>query len=316
MERKVAIVGTGLVGRAWAIAFARGGCRVALYDPEAGQAAAALDLVQGLLSELAAVDLLGGATPDEVLARLSPADSLAETVGDAAYVQESSPEVLEIKRALFAELDAAAGPETILASSTSGFVPSLFSEGLAGRHRCLVAHPLNPPYLTPAVELVPAPWTDPAVMAAARRIMEEIGQAPITMTREIEGFVMNRMQSALLQEAFRLVAEGYTTPGDVDRAVGQGLGLRWSFMGPFETIDLNAPGGVRDYVERYGSLCRRIAETQTTPCDWTAALETGLEAARRSQLPKTDIAARQDWRDRRMMALAVHKQDADRNYGK
>ncbi len=314
-DKRIAIVGTGLVGRAWAITFARGGCPVVLFDPVAGQAEAALELIEAALGDLDRLGLLQGTAPATVMARLSVAGDLAAALDAADYVQESAPEVLEVKRALFAEMDAAAKPATVLASSSSGFVPSLFSEGLPGRRRCLVAHPLNPPYLTPAVELVPAPWTDPAVMAAARELMERVGQAPLTLGREIEGFVMNRLQSALLHEAFRLVAEGYVSPGDIDRAVGQGLGLRWSFMGPFETIDLNAPGGVRDYVERYGGLYRRISETQKEPADWTAALEETIEPARRAALAPDDIAARQAWRDRRMMALAAHKREPDERIG-
>ena len=145
----------------------------------------------------------------------------------------------------------------MLASSTSAILPSAFTEALKGRARCLVVHPINPPYLIPAAEVVPAPWTDAAVVERAAAFLRAAGHAPIVMKREIDGFVMNRMQGALLEEAFRLVAEGYASVEDVDIGIREGLALRWSFMGPFETIDLNAPGGVRDYAERYQQIYSR-----------------------------------------------------------
>jgi 3-hydroxyacyl-CoA dehydrogenase len=314
-ERKVAVVGVGLIGRAWAISFARGGCGVALYDPVPGVVARALEAIRPALDDLAAAGLLGAATAAEVFDRIGPAPSLAAALAGAAYVQESAPEVLDVKVAVFAELDAAAGPEAILASSTSAFVPSLFTEGLAGRHRCLVAHPINPPYLVPAVELVPAPWTEPAVVERARALLEAIGQAPIALTRELDGFVVNRLQGALLHEAFRLLAGGYASAADVDRAVAHGLGLRWSFMGPFETIDLNAPGGIRDYVARYAPLYMRLAKTQKEPCDWLAALDQRIEADRAAALPRERLGERQAWRDRRLVGLAAHKHEADTKLG-
>src|SRR5690606_2084294 len=116
---------------------------------------------------------------------------------------------------------------------------SAFTEALKNRSRCLVAHPINPPHIIPLVEIVPAPWTDPAVVERTRALMNEVGQAPIQLTREVSGFVVNRLQGALLAEAFRLVENGVCTTADVDAAVADGLGLRWSFVGPFETIDLN-----------------------------------------------------------------------------
>ncbi len=312
---KVAIVGCGLIGQAWAIAFARGGCAAALFDPQAGAAARVREAVGRAIEDLAAADLLDGAPAAEVAARVRAVGSLDEALDGAVYVQESAPEILEVKAEITAEIAAAAGPETVIASSTSGFVPSAFTEQAPGRHRCLVAHPINPPYLLPAVELVPAPWTDPAVVERARELLERIGQAPVVMTREIDGFVLNRLQGAFLHEAFRLVAGGYVSARDLDRAVSAGLGPRWSFMGPFETIDLNAPGGIRQYVERYGPLYAHLARSQREPCDWQAALDAGIEAERTAALPRDRIARRQAWRDRRLMALAAHKKASQSTLG-
>jgi L-gulonate 3-dehydrogenase len=231
-------------------------------------------------------------------------------LADADYVQENTPEKLDVKRAVFARLDAAAPPGAILASSTSALLPSTFTDHLPGRARCLVVHPLNPPYLIPAAEVVPAPWTDPAIVARTAELLRAAGHAPIVMKRELDGFVMNRLQGALLEEAFRLVANGHASVEDVDIGIREGLALRWSFMGPFETIDLNAPGGVRDYVERYESIYRRLQPSMRERADWGGAVLKEVEAERRKRLPATQLQERQAWRDRRLMALAAHKRRA------
>ena len=269
---KTAIVGCGFIGRAWTVSFARAGCDVALWDEDAAAPAQALAYVEALLPNLEANGLLNGATAESVAARVRPVATLAAALEGASYVQENTPEDLTIKRAVFARLDAASPPEAILASSTSAILPSAFTEALSGRARCLVVHPINPPYLIPAVEVVPASWTDPAAIERAAAFLRAAGHAPIVMKREIDGFVMNRLQGALLEEAFRLVAQGYATVEDVDVGIRDGLALRWSFMGPFETIDLNAPGGVRDYAERYQQIYAGIFPSTQWRVDWSGAV--------------------------------------------
>jgi 3-hydroxyacyl-CoA dehydrogenase len=312
---KVAIVGAGFIGRAWAISFARAGCEVALWDAAAAAPSAALAYIEGLLPDLESCDLLGGARPDALRARMRAAPTLEDALAGATHVQENTPEDVATKRAIFARLDALAPPDAALASSTSAILPSKFTEALAGRARCLVVHPINPPYLIPAAEVVPAPWTDPAVVARTAEFLRAAGHAPIVMKREIDGFVMNRMQGALLEEAFRLVAEGYASAEDVDVGIREGLALRWSFMGPFETIDLNAPGGVRDYAERYQAIYAGIFPTVQWRADWTGPVLDAIEAERRAALPADRLAERQAWRDRRLMALAAHKRRAAREIG-
>jgi 3-hydroxyacyl-CoA dehydrogenase len=307
---KVAIVGAGFVGRAWAISFARAGHDVVLWDEQAEAPGKALAYVEGVLPDLAANDLLNGGTAAQVRGRMRAEASLEAALAGADYVQENTPENVEIKRAVFVRLDAAAGPGTILASSTSAILPSAFTESLTGRTRCLVVHPINPPYLIPAVEIVPAPWTDPAVMERATAFLRAAGHAPIVMKRELDGFVMNRLQGALLEEAFRLVESGYASIEDVDIGIRDGLALRWSFMGPFETIDLNAPGGVRDYCQRYEQIYQRLHPSTLTRANWNGPVLDVIEAERRKQLPADKLQERQAWRDRRLMALAAQKRRA------
>jgi len=301
----VAVVGAGLIGRAWSIVFARAGFDVALWDPYPQQVEAALSFINERLPELEDAGLLKE-PPRLVASRIRSAATLPEAVSNAEHVQENGPERTDAKIALFSELDRIARPDAVLASSTSGIPASAFTEPLAGRARCLVAHPVNPPYLVPVVELCPAPWTDPAVVSRTRALMTSAGQVPATVNKEMDGFALNRLQGALLAEAFRLVADDVISPADLDALVKHGLGLRWSFMGPLETIDLNAPGGLKDYCDRFGPLYSAIQQ-QMTPRAWDAALVDKLQSARRAELPANMQGIRQEWRDRRLMALLAHK---------
>jgi L-gulonate 3-dehydrogenase len=301
----VAIVGSGLIGRSWAIVFAQGGWDVRLTDPSAEALANAPRLIRAGLDELAAYNLVDNAA--EAAARVSVAGSLAEAVEGVVLVQENGPERLEDKRRIFAELDEAAPRDAILASSTSAIVASKFTENLPGRARCLVAHPVNPPHLVPIVELCGAPWTSPEVIARAREIYASVDQAPITVHREVEGFVLNRLQVALLSEAFRLVGEGVVSPQDLDKTLADGLGLRWSFMGPFQTIELNAPGDIPDYCARYGDFFRRTTADPPKPTVWDEANIARVMQAWGRSPTKDEVARRTAWRDKRLTALMAHK---------
>ena len=307
---KITIVGVGFIGRAFAIAFARAGHDVTLWARRPEAEAEAMVHIAAILPSLALEDVLNGRSVDEVVGLIRFESDLAKALSQANYVQENVAEDLAQKCDLFERLDRLTPPDTILASSTSALLPSAFTEHLKGRARCLVVHPINPPFLVPATEIVPAPWTSPQVVERARLLMLDIGQAPIVMKREINGFVMNRLQGAVLQEAFRLVAEGYASPEDIDIGIRDGLALRWSFMGPFETIDLNAPDGVRDYVARYEGLYAGLFETQQHRVPWGGTTLESVEASRRKQLDTAALDERRLWRDRRLAMMIAHKRAA------
>ncbi|MEQ8291327.1 MAG: 3-hydroxyacyl-CoA dehydrogenase [Roseovarius sp.] len=312
MTAPVACIGAGLIGRAWAIVFARAGHQVRLWDENPDAPAAARAFAAEMLPELERLGLID-CTATDALARITPAATLEEALDGAQHVQESTFERIDVKREIFARLDAIAAPDTVLASSSSALLPSAISEGLEGRYRCMVNHPINPAYLVPAAELVPAPWTDPALMERTATMLRAAGMRPIVMQREVDGFVMNRLQGALLHEAFRLVEAGYASAEDVDIGLREGLALRWSFIGPFETIDLNAPGGIRDYVARYAGIYTDMAGQPGV--DWAGEVLDKIEADRRAALPEDSLARRQAWRDRRLMALAAHKASAAKDIG-
>jgi L-gulonate 3-dehydrogenase len=301
----IALVGAGLIGRSWAVVFARAGHAVAVYDAEKAALRASLELIDATLADLRATGLLDE-PPETVRARIRAVDTLEESVREAGYVQENIGEDRERKIEIFAAIDRLAPPHAVLASSTSTIPASQWSEDLPGRARCLVAHPVNPPHVVPLVELSPAPWTAPETVGRAKALLEAAGQVPIVVRMELQGFILNRLQGALLGEAFRLYADGYASLEDIDKAVRDGLGLRWSFMGPFETIDLNAPGGIADYCARYGQPYYEIARQQQ-PRRWDEALVRRVEQDRRALLPVGDLRVRAAWRDRRLMQLVAHK---------
>ncbi|MCU0759973.1 MAG: 3-hydroxyacyl-CoA dehydrogenase [Steroidobacteraceae bacterium] len=305
---RVALVGAGLVGSGWAIVFARAGVEARLYDSQPGQAERALAAIDASLADLQRLGLLRE-PPAAVRARVTVAGSLEAALEGVDYVQESIVERLDAKQQLYARMDALAAPGTILASSTSAFPTSAMAGAVPGRSRCIVAHPVNPPYLVPLVEVSGAPFTDEQVVQRTLGLLREVGQAPIHVRREVHGFVLNRLQWTLLAEACRLVADGVASVDDVDAAIRDGLGRRWAFIGPFEVGDLNAPAGLRDYLARFGPTIERINEAAGFRLD-PAQVE-ALHAARRALLPEPGRAARSAWRDRRLMALTRHLADAE-----
>ena len=304
-NRQVAIVGTGLIGRAWAAIFARAGWNVRLTDPHVPTLAAAPRLIRDELHALARHGLADD--PDGAVARVSVAADLEEAVRDVAFVQENGPEKVAEKQIIFAQLDRLAPKDALLVSSTSAITASRFTVRLPGRARCLVGHPVNPPHLVPLVELCGAPWTSPEAIDRARDIYREIGQVPVTINREINGFVLNRLQGALLAEAFRLVGEGYISAEDLDHTVKDGLGLRWSFLGPFETIELNAPGGIPDYCARYTGFYKELASTAAGPSVYESPNVDRVIAAWPHQPTPERIADLTLRRNERLAALAAHK---------
>jgi len=310
----IGVVGAGLVGAGWAVVFARAGHTVRIHDESAAVRGGVMALIAGNLRDLASFGLIDE-TSDAVLARISVMPTLAEAVSGVGYVQESVFETVEVKTKIYAALDQLAPETAPIGSSSSGIPASAFTEGCATRSRMLIAHPVNPPYLVPLVELVPAPWTAPEHVDAVYELMISVGQEPIRIRREVEGFVLNRLQGALLNEAWALFEEGYASAADIDKTVSVGLGLRWSFMGPFETIDLNAPQGVADYAKRLGPLYHGVAASRTAPKPWDAALIGKVEAERRAELSAADLDVRRAWRDRRLMALAAHKKKAAKDLG-
>jgi L-gulonate 3-dehydrogenase len=296
---QIAVIGAGVVGSSWALVFTRAGRIVTVYDTDAASLARVHDFIRAALC--------GDPETDKILGRVTTTVRLEEALSGADYAQESAPERLEVKQPLYGELDRLAAPGAILASSTSGIPASSFTERLAHRERCLVVHPINPPHLIPLVEIVPAPWTAPEVVKRAADLMRAVGQSPVMLKREIPGFLVNRLQSAILGEAFRLIEDGLCDADDVDRAVSDGLGRRWAFLGPFETIDLNANSGIAEYCLKLGPMYLDLAQDQADPRPWTPELVATIEQQLRTRTPADALAKRRAWRDVQLARLDAMK---------
>jgi 3-hydroxyacyl-CoA dehydrogenase len=298
---KIAIIGAGVIGSAWAIVFARAGHEVALFERDDGARSA---LPARLAAQARDAAAPGSASQADVLARIRVAEALSDALRGAAYVQECVTERLPLKQAIFAELDALAAADAVLASSTSSFGMSSIAGELAGRARMIVAHPATPPHLLPVIEIVPAPFTDPQVTEKVTALMRAIGQKPVMVHREVPGFVMNRFQGALLIEMFRAIGEGLISPEDADTLIRDGFGLRWAFLGPLEGVDLNAPGGIADYLARYGFMFDDQArDAGAAGPVVTPEIVAQLQDSMRRRLPLEALPGRLEWRDRSIAAL-------------
>jgi 3-hydroxyacyl-CoA dehydrogenase len=305
----IAVIGGGSIGIAFAILFARAGRPVRVHDPDPARRSVVPDEVGRRLSDLLDHGLIVE-PPAAILARITTVSTLNEALAGAVLVQECAPEQLALKRGLFADLDRLAPAEAILASASSALQPSSFADQLPGRGRCLVTHPLNPPYLIPVIEIVPAPFTSEAVVTRCEQLYRAAGMSPIRVRKEVEGFVLNRLQGALLREAYCLVRDGVATVDDIDQAVRDALGLRWSVIGPFETADLNTRGGIAAHAVKMGPAYERMGAERGQHDPWTAEMVAGVVKARRRLLPLDLWEDRVAWRDRRLMDLLVQRRSS------
>jgi 3-hydroxyacyl-CoA dehydrogenase len=304
-KKKVALIGCGLIGQSWAISFLSAGFDVSLFDPVKGVTKKAKEKIKAKLSVLQNYGLLKNKNISDYLDRIHLTQDLLHAVEGSIYVQESGPEDLDIKKELTKRIDAATPDDIPIASSTSGIPTSFYASDIPGQYRCLVAHPINPPHLIQAVEIVPAPFTDETITRAVKKIITAIGKEPLALKKEIPGFVVNRLQGALLNEAFNLVKEGISSAEDIDKAISEGLGLRWSFMGPFQTIHLNAPEGIAGYVKRYEKMYRDIFNK--TDIEWSSVVNRGLEEELIKLYPLSEREKQERERDNKLTKLTLHK---------
>ena len=249
-----------------------------------------------------------GEKAESVISRLKYTDSLAEAVAGAVYIQECVPEVLELKQKVFSQLDELVANDVIIASSTSCIAPSKITKYLKNRHLCIVAHPVNPPYYCTLVEVVPSPWTSDFVVERSLEIHKDIGQSPILVRKEVNGFVLNRIQYAVLMECWRLVEEGVCSPEDADIALTEGIGMRYAFMGNFETMQLNANGAV-DYCQKYGENIKRVCVEQGElgARDLSGNTLDRVSEYLNAKIPLEKLEERRTWRDEWLGALSKEK---------
>lgn len=308
----IAVIGAGSIGAAFSLIFAAAGHEVRLYEAKREQRKTVRQRISEKMLDLQQFGLLD-LDVDDVLSRIHIHTEIADAVSDVDHVQECVPENLDLKRELFAELDELTPNRTVLASSSSAITTSEFATNLRGKNRCLVAHPANPPYLIRVIEIVPAPFTSGDVTARTRSLMHSVGFSPILVKKEVRGFVFNRLQGAVLREAYCLVRDGVSSVEEIDILMRDGLGLRWSIVGPFETADLNRRGGIGAHAKVMGDAYFAMGEDRGQRDPWTQDLVATVEAERRALLPLDKWDDRVRWRDNQLMAVIAARSHIPRD---
>ncbi|KAM6970416.1 lambda-crystallin homolog [Aplochiton taeniatus] len=306
----ITVIGSGLIGRSWAMVFVSGGYRVKIYDNQPGQAAKAITEVRKQLGELENAHMLRGVgSAADQLGLISSHDELSQALEGAFFVQECVFEELGAKQTVFKAVENHVGESVILSSSTSCLLPSNVFSQVQNRTRCIISHPVNPPYYVKLVELVPHPETLPAVMDAAHALMTEVGQAPVRLMKEVDGFALNRVQYAIIAESWRLVQDGVISVKDIDLVMSEGLGMRYAFIGPIETMHLNAPEGLEDYLKRYREGMRRVLSAFGPVPEFSgeAVQRVTEEICKLIPSDQEHLSARRERRDHLLMGLAKLK---------
>lgn len=300
---RIIVLGAGFIGTSFCAAFLDSGAQVTLVEPDPSRRDAAEAAIATQTAAIRTAGLALGRAGD--LRLLAHAGS---AFADVDLVVECGPENLGVKQQIFGELLATTNSQTILATASSAITMSQILPDEALQSHCLVAHPVNPPAVLRLIELVPAPGTSPVVVDAASQLFSAVGFEPVILQHEVEGFLLNRLQGAVLREAYRLVSEGVASVNDIDTVMRLGLGPRWALAGPFETAELNTPGGIKAHAARMGPAYKRIGEGRGETVEWTDELVAQVEAQRRQILPEASLPTRADWR-----AIAVARLVAARD---
>ena len=305
--KNIGVIGGGLIGASWAAIFSKSGFNVFVYDPYPDVFDTYESRVTSFLEELKTIDET--INVEESLNRINANVTIEDLCSNVEYIQESAPEILSVKQELFAKLDNLAPEEVVIGSSSSAMPISSITQNLKGQHRCIITHPANPPHLIPCVEICPGENTSNRTIEKTKEIFTASGASIVNVKKEIDGFILNRLQGALLNEAMRLYSDGYASSDEIDATIRDGLGLRWAFMGPFETIDLNAPGGIKDYISRYGPIFVEMAKNQTKIPDWSEEAGKKLELERRRILGHEELEDRAKKRNQLLKTLRKVKID-------
>lgn len=279
-----------------------------ITDVDPSRAAAVHRELRFKLDQLNAAGLLHERA-DTIAGRVQVTSDLKTALAGVDLVQECAPEQLDLKRDLFATLVELAPEDCVLASSSSALTATQIAAGSA---QVMVAHPGNPPHLIPVIELVPSPSTSSQAVEKAQQIYRDAGLTPVLVKSEIEGFIFNRLQGAVLREAYALVRDGVGSVDDIDAVMRDGLGRRWAFMGPFETVDLNTRGGIESHATKMGPAYLRMGKERGQEDPWTPDLVADVASQRRDSLPLEEWDARVAWRDQQLIDGLVARQEQDR----
>ncbi|GAK10759.1 3-hydroxyacyl-CoA dehydrogenase NAD-binding domain-containing protein [Geomicrobium sp. JCM 19039] len=295
-----AVLGTGVIGNGWIARFIANGHRVHAFDPAPG----AEENTRNLLEEIWPTLTEYGISEDASLNNLTFFETLEEAVEDADLIQENVPERQELKKSVLAQADAASKPEAVLASSTSGYLPSLLQEACTKHpERVIVAHPFNPVYLVPLVEIAGGKQTDRRYMEQAQAMYDKMNMKPLMMSGEIDGHIGDRLMEALWRESLHIVNDGVATTEEVDKAIVYGPGLRWALMGPFMTLHLaGGNAGMRHMLEQFGPALK-LPWTRLVAPELTEELSEKVIQGTAEQSGTVSIADLEHRRDRFLIKL-------------
>lgn len=311
---RIGIIGAGSIGNAFALLFADAGYHVRVFDRDPTAAERSEEVVADRVLQLHRYDLIQ--SDHERISRLVEyVPTVAEAVDEALLVQEAGPEDIAQKSQIFADLTAETSADTILASSSSAIPTSRFVPHESAE-RTLIAHPGNPPYLLRVIEIVGNSATSKEVLSRAESIYAKARLTPVRIRQEIEGFVFNRLQGAVLREAYALIRDGIVDPDGLDALVRDGLGLRWAVLGPFAASDLNVRGGIRAHAQRMGGAYQRMGADRGQSDVWTEEMITEVEMARRREVPLSSWDEAVADRDLQLMQLLKSRQSSRRRADK
>ena len=306
---KAAVIGAGDIGVALAEVLLDAGVTVAIAEPSESVRNAVRDRLRDIGDEIAAAGLASGRERGGLML----CDDISQLPIEQDLVMEAGPERVDLKKSIFAALRDKLGEDIPIATTSSAIPVSQILDDPPSRRAALVAHPANPPSLIRAIEVVPSPETDGDISDRVIKYLQCAGFSPVRVNKEVEGFAMNRLQSALLREAYRLVDAGILDVEGVDQLVSDGLGPRWALSGPFETADLNTAGGIGVHAERLGAVYGRIGEENGEHgLPWPQELVDKAVQQRRSVLAEDRLADRVFWRRKALVLILRARQGADR----
>ena len=270
--KNIAVIGLGTIGHSVAQFFATGGCTVKCFDPQREARESATSRIRSNLKQMAAAGIVASDQIGEIIGRLTICDSAAKALEEAEFVSEAVVEDLVVKQELFANLETMVTPEAILASNTSSHPMSQISERMQHRQRALVTHPFNPPHLLPIIEVVPTTETSESVIDSTMELLRRMGKQPVRLRKEIPGFLINRIQNAMVREVWDLLDQGVASAEDIDAAVRGSLGFRLAAIGPLEVCDF---AGLDIWARVFGNLSEDICSSTDLPTGIQKLVDSG-----------------------------------------
>jgi len=301
--KRIACIGGGVIGHSWAGVFAQKGFEVRLMDASRETLDVVPDRIRATYEIFIRKGLMTSDDLETALSRIQRGTDLAWAVEEADYCLESVPEKVDLKKEVFARMDRHAPKRAVLASSTSGQSITEISKATARPDRCIIVHPANPPHIIPAVEVVRGEKTSDETLNLSLELLHKIGRRTYVCRKEVPGFIFNRLQCAVFREAMSLVQKGAATVEDIDTAVNSALGVRYSLLGPFETFNLTAFGGIEVFFKNYSGFLKQIwsdlDDMKEVPPDLAEAAVAGVKAELKGRSQEEIIK----WRDEKLLEV-------------